>query len=303
MNEKRCIFVSFSSFDICEMAVKQSCTVPVHVLYGPYDYSQDGDKFKVWRQDDLESLNLQLNSSCTEPQKKDIGLKIYSTTPLQRDVFLQWCKFVNSDHGRQWKETFLLSLKEYCDHVRNIRAVAKHDLGINRDQDVELAEAHRYDAMESDVYLNRLLEYLDIVQFAVSSDEWILAVIALQHLTFEQFARLIVYLMSNKYKASTMVFFQQYDESGKQKNLLSVTDLLFSTHEKFWRSFHPFLPYVFNQLCTTQLSLEEIERGYEYLTTFSNTCLIWSSSIRKAKERWGTEAYLDQKLVSYPHRC
>lgn len=287
----------------CKMASNKSvCCVPVQVLYGPYDYSHEGDKFKVWRQDDLDEANGSLNASCTEIQKKDIGLKIYSVTPLQRESFLTWCKFVNSEEGKTWKETFVLAVKEYCDYLRNVRAVAKHDLGINRDKDVESANACQFNSMESDLVLDNMLDYYDMFQFAIMSDEWILAVIVLEHLPQDQFCRFVIHMMQNKYKAVAMLFFQQYDDNWKQNNLLSVHDLLYNTHQKFWRSFHPFIPYVFNQLCTTQQTLDDIKYTYDQLSTFSNTILLWSATEIKAKERWGTENYLDQKLKSFVER-
>lgn len=282
-------------------------TVGVPVLYGGYDYDSYGKKYRVWSHDDFVVFLRELNMSCTEVQKQGgVVDKLYSLSPINRSDVLAWCKFVNSSDGALWKQEFGRSVKEFGDFFRAGRGVLKNDLSIvyNVIPDVGSEEEERErerdgwccEALESDSRLDAVLSLIDIVKFAVMADEWILLIVALEHMNKSEFKDFLVHMFQMRNKAHSVVFFNFFSTTTKQKESIGIEDYRSAVFEKFWRVFHGLLPVVIDKLSNRRETLEEIYNSFLTSPNIGVDCLIWPISVEKARQRWGSEEPLLKKL-------
>ena len=180
--------------------------------------------------------------------------------------------------------------------------VLKQDLSIvyNVIPDVDSEEEEQEgdgwgcEALESDTRLDVVLSLVDIIEFGIMADEWILVLVALEHMNKSEFKDFLIHMFQMRNKASSSVFFNFF--STEKEESIGIEDYRSRVFEKFWRVFHALLPFVIDRLSNSRKTLEEIHGSFLASPNIGVDCLIWPISVEKAKQRWGTEKPLLEKL-------
>ena len=130
-------------------------------------------------------------------------------------------------------------MKEFGDFLRAARDVLKRDLSIvyNVIPDVDSEEEEREvdgwgcEALESDSRLDVVLSLIHIIEFAVIADEWILVIVALEHMNKSEFKDFLVHMFQMRNKPYSTVFFNFF--FIKQEESIGIEDYRSRIFEKF----------------------------------------------------------------------
>ena len=140
----------------------------------------------------------QVEESCTEEQKELIMDRLFSLSASNREDVLEWCKFLKSSGGGEWKNEFIYRINRYKDFLRSVRRCMKMKVGVVYNailpEGRTKVDSIDCDALESDDTLAALLVLVEILKFAIEVDEWLLAVIVLEHFNKTELREFVVHM-------------------------------------------------------------------------------------------------------------
>ena len=151
------------------------------------------------------------------------------------------------------------------------------------------------DALESDDRLAALLVLVEILKFAIEVDEWLLAVIVLEHFNKTELREFVVHMFQPEFHKSSAIFFRFPDNTAAPQG--GFCDLSVRMFERFWRVFHGLLPLVVDKLSNTRSTLEDIYQRFLQEEDIVSACLIWTSSTKKLA-RGGVPWNISQRISS-----
>ena len=276
-----------------------SCSIAVPVWYGAFDYEGEGKrKYKVWSNTDFIAILKRIEDSCTEEQQESLTQRLLSLTVANREEVLSWCSFLKHD-GAEWNKNFLFGIDQFEQFQKNARFCLKEKARIGYDS-VKLSEGYSEadgmdcDSLESDERGAVLLTLIGLLKFAIETDEWVLACIVLEHFNRAEIRDFLVHMFQPQYVKSASIFFQF--PSGKPLKEGGFADLSLRLGARMWDVFHGLLPFVTQKLSDTRLTLQEIHESFLREEEIVPACLIWSSTLIKAREKWGSIEYLNKNL-------
>ena len=224
--------------------------------------------------------------------------RLFSLSASNREDVLEWCKFLKSSGGGEWKNEFIYRINRYEDFLRSARRCMKMEVGVVYNailpEGRTKVDGIDCDALESDDRLAALLVLVEILKFAIEVDEWLLAVIVLEHFNKTELREFVVHMFQPEFHKSSAIFFRFPDNTAAPQG--GFCDLSVRMFERFWRVFHDLLPLVVDKLSNTRSTLEDIYQRFLQEEDIVSACLIWTSSAVKARERWGTVEHLSKNL-------